>query len=59
MPSAELRSPFSKTSGLNINKGPILEVEFVSMLVSNDRCYNVQKLMTTVVQKGSPFAYQI
>jgi len=29
------------------------------MLVSNERCYNVQKWITTMIQKGSPFANQL
>jgi hypothetical protein len=56
VPSAELRSPYSRTLHPSINKGPILEVEFVRMLAFNERCYNVQELTFTVVQKGRPSA---
>jgi hypothetical protein len=59
VPSSELRSPSSRTLGPNINEGPISDVESVSMLASNERCYNVQQLTSTVVQKGSPSADQM
>jgi hypothetical protein len=59
VPSSELGSPSSRTLGPNINEGPISEVESVSMLASNERCYNVEELTSTVVQKGSPSADQM
>ncbi|CAM6035038.1 unnamed protein product [Sphagnum compactum] len=57
--NSELKSPSSRTLGPNINEGPISEVKSVSMLASNERCYNVQESTSTVVQKGSPSADQM
>jgi len=54
--SAELRTPSSKTFGSIINKGPISEVESVSMLDSNERCYALQKNYHNCVPQTGSFS---